>query len=42
MSVTVELPAELLAALRAEAERRRVTVEALITESVSEHVGSQP
>jgi predicted transcriptional regulator len=42
MSVTVELPEELLAALRAEAERRGVTVEALIAEAVSEHVGGQP
>ncbi len=38
MSVTVDLPDELLAALRAEAERRGVSIEALIAESVSEHV----
>lgn len=38
MSVTVDLPDELLAALRAEAERRGVTIETVITESVNEHV----
>ena len=40
MSVTVDLPDELLAALKAEAERRDVTIEALIAESVVEHVGT--
>ncbi len=38
MSVTLDLPDELLAVLRAEAERRATTIEALITESVNEHV----
>lgn len=38
MSVTVDLSDELLAALRVEAERRGVTIEVLIVESVDEHV----
>lgn len=38
MSVTVDLPAEVIAALRAEAGRRGVTIETVITESVNEHV----
>jgi len=38
MSVTVELPDELLAVLRADAERRGTTIEALITELVNEYV----
>lgn len=43
MSVTVDLPDELLAMLQAEADRRGTTIEALITESVNEHVrGPQP
>ncbi|MBI2705375.1 MAG: ribbon-helix-helix protein, CopG family [Actinobacteria bacterium] len=42
MSVTLDLPDEMLAALQAEAERRQMTVEELIAESVSEHVGAAP
>jgi plasmid stability protein len=38
MSVTVDLPDELLVALRVEAERRGISVEALIVESVSDRV----
>jgi hypothetical protein len=38
MSVTVELSEELLAVLRAESKRRGVTIEALIAESLNEHV----
>lgn len=40
MTVNIDLPAELLDALRAEATRRGVTVDALIAESVSEHLGT--
>lgn len=36
--MTVDLSDELLAALKDEAERRGVTIEALIAESVDEHV----
>lgn len=42
MPVTVDLPADLLVALEAEAQRRQMTVEALIAESVSEHVSAAP
>lgn len=43
MTVTVDLPDELLAVLRAEAESRGVTIETVITESLSEHLrGSKP
>jgi hypothetical protein len=39
MSVTVDLPEELLEALRAEAARRHVSIDVVIAESVSEHLG---
>ena len=39
MSVTVDLPEELLGALRAEAARRQVSIDVVIAESVTEHLG---
>jgi hypothetical protein len=39
VSVTVDLPEELLHALRAEAERRGVSIDVVIAESVTEHLG---
>jgi hypothetical protein len=38
MSVTVDLPEELLDALRAEAARRGVSVDLVVAESVTEHL----
>ncbi len=38
MSVTVDLSEELLDALRVEAARRNVSIDALIAESVTEHL----
>lgn len=42
MSVTVDLPEDLLVAVETEAQRRQMSVEALIAESVSEHIGVTP
>jgi hypothetical protein len=39
MSVTVDLPQELVDALQAEAAKRGVTFDALVAESVIEHLG---
>jgi len=39
MTVTVDLSDELLDALRVEAARRKVSIDALIAESVTEHLG---
>jgi len=41
MSVTVDLSEELLDALRVEAARRNVSIDALIAESVTEHLHSR-
>jgi hypothetical protein len=42
MSVTVDLPEELLDALRAEADQRGVSIDVVIAESLSEHLGPAP
>jgi hypothetical protein len=41
MSVTVELPESVLAALQAEAARRGVSIDVVIAESVQEHLGTE-
>jgi len=42
MSLSVDLPGDVLAALRAEADRRGVTAEELIAETVIAHLAGLP